>query len=58
MKVPSDVPWVEKKRAVVDEEMRSLPRVDMRNASKEWIEAVAVALGVEVESEHMDDAPA
>ena len=51
MKVPSDVTWVEKKRAVVDEEMRSLPRVDMRDASKEWIEAVAVALGAEVESD-------
>jgi hypothetical protein len=58
MKVPSEVPWVEKKRAIVDEEIRSLPRVDMRDASAEWIEAVALALGAEVETEDVEDTPA
>lgn len=51
MKVPSDVPWVEKKRVVDSEGQVSLPVVDMRNASEEWVEAVALALGAEVEGE-------
>jgi hypothetical protein len=52
MKLPSDVPWVEKRRDVDNEgENRSLPLVDMREASKEWMEAVALALGAEVEGE-------
>jgi hypothetical protein len=52
MKVPAEVPWVERTARLVDGEVAvRLPRVDMRDASKEWIEAVAVALGAEVESE-------
>lgn len=52
MKVPAEVPWVEKKeKPVAGEVAVRLPRVDMRDASGEWIEAVAVALGAEVESE-------
>lgn len=52
IKVPAGVPWVEKKERLVDEEVGvRLPRVDMSDASKEWVEAVAVALGAEMESE-------
>jgi hypothetical protein len=52
MKVPSNVPWVEKKPSVDAEgEGMDLPRVDMRDASVEWIQAVALALGAEVEGE-------
>ena len=58
MKVPSEVPWVEKRQAVVDEEMRRPPRVDMKDASGEWIEAVALALGAELETEDVEDTPA
>jgi hypothetical protein len=51
MKVPSDVPWVEKKRVVDSEGEVSLPVVDMRDVSEDWVEAVASALGAEVEDE-------
>ena len=52
MKLPSEVPWVEKEPVVVDGKGKvQLPRVDMRDASEEWIGAVAVALGAEVEDE-------
>jgi hypothetical protein len=52
MKVPSDLPWAEKKRLVAAGEVIKIPpRVDMRDASEEWIAAVALALGAETEGE-------
>jgi hypothetical protein len=51
MKVPSDVPWVEKRHLVDAEGEVGLPVVDMRDASEEWVEAVASALGAEEEDE-------
>jgi hypothetical protein len=56
MKIPAEVPWVEEKKTSVDkEEGQNLPRVDMRDASEEWIEAVAEALGAEDEEDELDD---
>lgn len=56
MKVPAEVPWVEEKKTSVDEEKgENIPRVDMRDASEEWIEAVAEALGAEDEEDELDD---
>jgi hypothetical protein len=56
MKVPGKVPRVEKKRASGEGEGDvGLPRVDMRDASEEWIEAVGEALGAEDEEDGLDD---
>jgi hypothetical protein len=46
----------EEKTTSVDEEKgENIPRVDMRDASEEWIEAVAEALGAEDEEDELDD---
>ena len=57
MKMPAQVPWVEEKKKTSGdgEEGGSLPRVDMRDALEEWIEAVAEALGAEDEKDELDD---